>query len=530
MVFIGGWENMAYKVMAADDEAIMRKAMSALINWEELECELVFVASNGTEVMEHLKVLKPDILILDIQMPGMSGIEIARYIWEEKLGTKVILLTAYADFSYAQSAIKYDVVDYVIKSGAMDGIITAIEKAKGEIKKAAVRQSVESVMARRENFFRSVFEGSLHNKDEILETAGKLGIDMSSGFLVVLIHFRMEGELESERQQRTYHSLLNFLKMVFGESMSLGFAVKKYTLAVVLTGLQADFRREMQEKVDQIIDMMENFMKLKVSIGTGEINTNILELQSEYDKAERAMEERFFNTGSGIMFFSERRQTDKTCLEALEKCQKELYYLIKKGSKEEAVRLFHTILELQERSGEPVNMILSSGVNIRNQCRKLLLEYDKNIYDITPYESSISALIYGCMHVSEYSEIMETVISCTAEYIGAAASKKDTLIHECEKYIEENFEKSITVSDISRSIGTSPSYLSRIFKEATGNTIIHSINQRKINKAKEYLSTTDMKIYEIADALGFENTTYFSHFFKKHMGMSPKEFKELSVE
>lgn len=100
------------------------------------------------------------------------------------------------------------------------------------------------------------------------------------------------------------------------------------------------------------------------------------------------------------------------------------------------------------------------------------------------------------------------------------------LIQECEKYIEENFEKSITVADISRSIGTSPSYLSRIFKEATGSTIIHAINGKKLDKAKEYLLLTDMKIYEIADALGLENTTYFLLFFKKHAGLSPKDFKE----
>lgn len=91
--------------------------------------------------------------------------------------------------------------------------------------------------------------------------------------------------------------------------------------------------------------------------------------------------------------------------------------------------------------------------------------------------------------------------------------QKNMLIQECEKYIRENFEKSITVADISRSIGRSPSYLSRIFKEATGSTIIHAISRKKIDKAKEYLLLTDMKIYEIADALGLENTTYFLLFF-----------------
>lgn len=120
---------------------------------------------------------------------------------------------------------------------------------------------------------------------------------------------------------------------------------------------------------------------------------------------------------------------------------------------------------------------------------------------------------------------MRTVIESTAEYNKIAASRRNILIYECEKYIDENYERGITVSEISRYIGVSMSYLSRIFKDETGNTIINYINEKKIQKAKEYLGGTDMKIYEIAEKLGFENTTYFSYFFKKYTGISPKEYK-----
>ena len=106
--------EMKYKVLVADDEPIMRKAMQSLIDWEAQGCRLVCVAENGQEVMAYLKEDIPDILILDVKMPGISGIELARYIYEEKITTKVILLSGYAEFSYAQSAIKYDVKDYVI--------------------------------------------------------------------------------------------------------------------------------------------------------------------------------------------------------------------------------------------------------------------------------------------------------------------------------------------------------------------------------------------------------------------------------
>lgn len=82
------------------------------------------------------------------------------------------------------------------------------------------------------------------------------------------------------------------------------------------------------------------------------------------------------------------------------------------------------------------------------------------------------------------------------------------------------------MSDIAGRIGVNASYLSRIFREETGNTIIHTINEKKLSRAREYLVQTDMKIYEIAEILGFENVTYFSHFFKKNTGLSPKDYKD----
>ena len=110
---------MKYKIMLADDEPIMRKALQTLVEWHQFECEVVYVAANGNEVIENLEKVKPDILITDIKMPGMDGIEISKYIWEKKLATKVIILTAYADFSYAKSAIRYNVVEYVTKTGSL---------------------------------------------------------------------------------------------------------------------------------------------------------------------------------------------------------------------------------------------------------------------------------------------------------------------------------------------------------------------------------------------------------------------------
>lgn len=111
-----------YRVMLADDEPIVRKALQTLIDWKRLGCEVVFVASNGREVLEHMEEEAPDILVTDIRMPGADGIALVKYVKEHELPVQVIILTAYADFSYAQAAVKYGAADYVTKTGALDGL------------------------------------------------------------------------------------------------------------------------------------------------------------------------------------------------------------------------------------------------------------------------------------------------------------------------------------------------------------------------------------------------------------------------
>lgn len=122
-----------WKVMIADDENYMLEAMEKLINWEKMDCCLVYKATNGQELLEQIKNNPPDIVITDIKMPAVNGIEVAKYIYEQGLSTKVIILTAYAEFQFAQEAIQYDVCGYIIKTSVIEILPGMIQKAIGKL-------------------------------------------------------------------------------------------------------------------------------------------------------------------------------------------------------------------------------------------------------------------------------------------------------------------------------------------------------------------------------------------------------------
>ena len=126
-------EKLMWKVMIADDENYMLEAMENLIDWKKMECQLVYKARNGQMLLEQVKKNPPDIIITDIKMPVVNGIEVARYVYEQMLPTKVIILSAYADFQYAQEAIKYDVCGYIIKTSVIEMLPGMIQKAIGKL-------------------------------------------------------------------------------------------------------------------------------------------------------------------------------------------------------------------------------------------------------------------------------------------------------------------------------------------------------------------------------------------------------------
>ncbi len=411
---------MTYKIMLADDEPIMRKALQSLIDWERIDCEIIYVAENGQEVLNALTECHPDILITDIKMPGADGIEISKYIWENKLPTKVILLTAYADFSYAQSAIRYNVVEYVTKTGAFDELLRAVERCKMLLAEKKILISEEKE-ARMEQFFRGVYDGNIYS--DVSGRYEQLSLPQSR-YTVLFFKFLMDEATERFRRVRLYDSLKNFFHLAFSEQIIHGMFYKKDMYGILLQcGADTeDARIGLKETCTKVMDMMDNFMELYVYVGISKIHHNIEELPDAYDEAQAALNHSWHEKNEKLNFYSD---------------------------------------------------------DMKNE--------------------------------------MAPVVSFDS---------KQSLVKESLEYIDKHYQEQMSVSDISRALGTSTSYLSRIFKESTGETIIRTINNKRIERAKAYLAETDYKVYEVADILGFENVTYFSRFFKKHTGMSPKEYKE----
>ena len=511
------------RVMLADDEPIMRKALLTLPDWAAMGCEVVYTAVNGNEVLERLWTMKPDILITDIRMPGTDGIELARHIWEKKLPVKVIILTAYADFSYAQSAIRYGVAEYVTKTGALEGLEGAIRKCREQLALEQKKDLGQSGGIAAENFFRAVYDGGIDEKEEISRRAEELGLQLKD-YRVLLFHIRFLPEKGLENKQDVSRKTNDFLEDAFKPEMVKYFPVKKDMLCVILNHMTADRQQELESRCRQVIAMLEGFLSLNVCAGISDSAALAENLKQACKQADFVLGEYFLDYSGKVRFFGTGPAAKEEILSDSDERLDAICREIQKGDGGQAQRLFRDLLKEQLKNGYLAVSVKNTGMNIQGRCRRMIAEYGDIFSGMEVHPGGIGQMIYSCMYSEDYEQIMLKLIANTAQVTGTVKNRRNSIAAECERYIEEHYAEAVSVSQIAEHIGTNVSYLSRIFKEMTGNTVIATLNRLKLRKAEEYLEQTDMKIYEIADALGFENVTYFSHFFKKQTGTAPKDW------
>ncbi|GGH29111.1 response regulator [Paenibacillus segetis] len=516
-----------YKVMIADDEPMVRKGLIHLINWQELDCELAYVAEDGKELIDNIDRYDPDIIICDIKMPRVDGIEVARYIWEHDLRAKVTLLTAYADFQYAQSAIQYGVVQYVTKTGALDGIIDAIEKSKDLIKRARLESNHHHLDKdlMKLNIMKSIIDSSLYNIDEIKKNAIEYDISLQK-FLALAV--KLETDQNDDHLKSQMHtSLSNIFTMALSDSgfESYTIPMAKDMFCIIINSLHQNYKEKIQTICSDIVDTVHSFMNESVYIGISEPAEGPYHLNATYQQATSALSRRFLDEQIKIYPYTSITQVNNTYSAQIEMLIEQISLEIQKGMADTATEYLEQLFSFQKTNQLSEIDIKNVGILIENKCRKFVAAHHTTLSTIYDYQSDAGTDISDSVFFSQYSDVLTQIVLATCEFMLTVSKGRNNIIIDALHYIDNHFKQDITLNDIANHINVNSSYLSRLFKEKTGDTIINTINHKKIERAKDSLRNTDKKIYEIAEEIGIDDTSYFSHFFKKYTGVSPKQYK-----
>ncbi|MBD8068191.1 response regulator transcription factor [Bacillus sp. PS06] len=513
-----------YKVLVVDDERMIREGIVQLIDWGALGLEVIGAKENGVEAFDVIKKRKPEIVITDIMMPEMNGLELISNVRSQLLDTYFIVLSGYGEFDYASTALKYGVKDYILKPCDEKEITEALDKVVKEIKQVEKKDLLlkkmsdnwdEAMPQMKEKFLIEAIKCDHYTDSEYLRLREMFNLTEQSFKLVLL------------RPEKECSLIERFaLKNIADESLeSVRLQISTIFEGDILILIGAVDHLELETPLEDIQQIFLRYYNKKTFIAISD-EAPLEELRHMYSDISDCLQYGFY-TGEGHLIT--KKDVDLGSGEALKNRDKEIEKIIisiKTGHievvKEQIRNFFMRLMISKERIDLTkmycmellLNMIQQSRSEPLDSYAQVVIQLDEmtTIQQIEEFVTRIGIKIAesNYEHTTKiYSNAIEKVIS----------------------YIEKNLDQpNLSLKKIAREIlFMNEDYLSRIFQRETGERFSLYVNKLRMEKAKVLLETReDLKMFEVSELTGFgDKNHYFSLAFKKYTGMSPREYKSL---
>lgn len=539
------------KVFLVEDEMVIRRGIKNSIDWEKEGYIFCGEASDGELAYPMIIKEKPDILITDIRMPFMDGLELCKLVKKELPNIKILILSGYDEFDYAKEAIRLGVTEYLLKpisSGklleALNGVSESIRREKED--KDLVRKYMEEMRENTEHekqkFFEQMIAGNLSMADA-LETGKKYEMNLSAGmYNLLLFRFtlgeenRKSGELLGEAEY-AIKKLTERLEYVFEFQRDVeGWAFL----------LMADNEEQMSERVKELSKDLEEIMKNYSTIayfgGIGQPVARLRELEESFREAERALAARFTMELNRIISVEDIRMAQNvdtlddieiTSFGEIEKTRTMLEKFLNNGAEDEIDEFVDVYInELPEENLKSVLMrqyiIMDAYIVMMSFCEK--------IEGIEGEMQAQSEELKNSMKtIQTLEEIKNYIRMLLKKIIGVrdtiSGRRYSDIIEIAKDQIRKTYmSDEISLNTIAAEVGMSPSYFSSIFSKEMGKTFVEYLTEIRKDRAKELLMCSSMKTSEIGYEVGYKDPHYFSYIFKKTQNCTPKEFRARGKE
>jgi two-component system, response regulator YesN len=541
-----------YRVLIVDDEEPARETLRYLINWENTAYSIAGFAKNGIEAMDEYEKLKPHLVITDIQMPVMDGLDLIKRIRAKSSNQKFVILSCHEDFKYAKEAIKYGVSDYLLKDLLTpQDLYSLLEKVKCEIqneeKLELYQNGHKQYAASNESFYKDenrnvilqdiVFENLTGKKLETL--ISEFNLDFSEKNHVVLCividdYLKFKENVDKALQKRYKYEIIRTIKSVLDEFYGGEcFYDEKGTFIAIAaindSNSELNFLSACHAIASRIHTNIIKEKNITVTIGISNYFSSLKEIRLKYNEALEIVKYRvFLGKGKTIMYNIKFVKASSNNPEKLEGILDEIKANLENGKIEKAKDYLKNIY-IEELSGfmqfNYLRYLNSHIIGIIGEfCKRKDISYSK---------------VFGCDYLPlEKLEALETIqdilnwLCDTIEIIMSIYAQNSNLkfskhVLDAIKYMKQNYGRKIGLSQISSELNINKAYLCRIFKSETGENLTDYLNKIRINQAKLLLSTTKHKTYEIAEIVGFGNIQHFNNSFKKLTGQNPLMYKNM---
>lgn len=533
------------KVFLVEDEVIMRNGIRDNIDWRSEGMEFVGEAGDGELAYPLIKKTKPDILITDIQMPFMDGLELSRIVKKELPGIKIIILSGYSEFDYAKQAIGIGVTDYLLKPVSSAKLLEAIRKVAEVIEEERKRDELlekyqqdmeENRRMDRQKLFYHLISGGLSSM-ELLERANRQGIEFSSAcYSVMRFQILPEGSggKWSEDVERIRE---NICGMAEQEEVIRWVGLGIEGFAFILGAEDEEGLRQLTARWSSRLRKVTGTVGgLHYFGGIGKSVRRLGDIPRSYQDANRTFASRFFLDPDQIVDHTQVLQLRNASgaqidLEEFRNSRigrNRVESFLKNGTIDEAEEFVNEYFEnVGENNYKSLMFRQYIVMDMYLGAADFLDEMGVNLEALSPASRDINEI---ASNVGSLASIRQYLVRLFGETLALRdkMSKKryGQLLEEAKDYIKENYRNhELSLNAVAGFVNISPSYFSTIFSQETGNTFVEYVTGLRIEKAKELLMCTNLRTSEVGYQVGYKDSHYFSYIFKKMTGCSPKEYR-----
>ncbi|NLC52705.1 MAG: response regulator transcription factor [Firmicutes bacterium] len=535
------------KIIVVDDEELIRKGLVKVLS--KTKFQVVGEAANGLEALELIRRHQPDVVITDVKMPQMDGVELVKELEQSFPGVKKIVISGFSEFDYVRETMRFGALDYLLKPVDDNQLISLLEKISSFIESDKKQRMIESNLQEKlneglpflkEQFIFDLITTSKFSREEVEEKFSRYEIKINPGnYWVIIVSLDNYRWLCREAGVEAANSMCLKVKNCFEEVLAayyepLSCSIPGGQLYLISTPYEeSQLRREALEA--GLAALAANAPGIRVTVSYGPPGKDLLSLKECYQEAATLLRQRFYHekpvviSGGATGKPSQNGEAKKDLfIEILNNLEHSLKNCLEVGNEGQIPQVFGELAaQFRRFQFDPLEVT------------KLLIEVYVRLQSSYPEFSKSLVELYGLEEC--YPKNLEAfdTLDCLVQYntklytevikeIVEIRKKKDKrLVQIIKDYINEHYHEQISLSTLAEQIYLSPSYLSDLFKNQTGETITNYLTKVRMEKAKELLKDLQMKSYEIGEMVGYKDPAYFSKVFKKVVGVSPNEYRNI---
>lgn len=524
-------------ILIVDDEVIERKALTKIINGSLKDVTVIGEAPNGRKAIEMANEHRPDIIFMDIKMPGVDGVQAVKEIRKMGPGIRFIMVSAFNTFEYAKEVMQQGVKEYILKPSSKQDILEAVERVSSEILEE--RRLKEEQQSLRENLERAVSIAQKEWVSSLLvnsvqditfdEWGQLLGVEITSGYIMLLsLQPTGQVELSAIHKQDWYRWLKEIQRVVVkNEEMILGPLTDSQVPVLFLckkTAEKPNFKTSAQAIIEKLYSLFQKeSFPAGLRIGVGLPYNQAHELNQSYHEAVLALKQLLKTPNRKYIIGVKQGSSPESVESGVLEVEKKLLEAVRQGDVNQVLYIFDTFVA-KHADNKNVKTAL-----VKKSFEELFILISRMLHDL--------GIGYERTPAIDESEDSRVVFEKGKAHLLAVVHQVQVwrnnhakgMLHKAKEYIEQNYADSITLESVAEFVELSPYYLSKLFKDRFGMTFIDYLTEIRIQHAKTAIVDPGKSLKEICYSVGYKDPNYFSRVFKKQTGLSPSEFRKATV-